>query len=337
METVAAIAVATILGVLAALHVYWGMGGHWPGTDEESLVATVVGDPRALGQAAGSMPGPVACFAVAGLLAIAAASALTASLVIPGPARLAQWAAWGAAGVLALRGVGGYFDGWLRPATRETPFYRLNRSLYSPLCIALSVLLFVASLPGFAEGLDRIDTSTVGRDAWQRPADVMAALDIGVGASVADIGAGEGYFVPHLRRAVGDGGVVFAVDVDEAVVESLNERFESTANVTVIKGGTDDAGLPAHEIDLILIVNTYHHIEDRAEYFARLRSALAPGGRVAILEPNADRRGLLGVFVENNHQSHAADVVREMTAAGYDLQMDHDVLPVQIFLVFVPS
>ena len=207
----------------------------------------------------------------------------------------------------------------------------------SPLCIVLASLLFVASLPGFTDGLDRIDISVLGRDAWQRPNDVIDALDIEAGDRVADLGAGEGYFVPLLRSAVGDGGVVFAVDVEEEVVESLNKQFAAAANVVVIKGDYDDPGLTAAEIDLVLIVNTYHHIEDREAYFARLRTALAPGGRVAILEPNADRRGLVGLFVENNHQSHATDVVREMTSAGYDLQADHEVLPVQIFMVFVPS
>ncbi len=125
-----------MLAALAGLHVYWGFGGRWPGTDEETLAATVVGTP-----AGTKMPGTLPCLGVAGLLVAAAVLILSARGIVEGlPPVLASGGAWVVAGVLLLRGVAGYFDTVIRPETIGTPFVRLNRVLYSPLCLALSAL-----------------------------------------------------------------------------------------------------------------------------------------------------------------------------------------------------
>ena len=99
----------------------------------------------------------------------------------------------------------------------------------------------------------------------------------------------------------------------------------------------DDPGLPVDAIDVILIVNTYHHIADRSRYFARLRAYLRSGGRVAVIEPNADLGGILGMTLEEGHMSHARDVSREMQEARYRQIRSLEFLPVQIFEVFSPT
>jgi len=81
-------------------------------------------------------------------------------------------------------------------------------------------------------------------------------------------------------------------------------------------------------------VNTYHHIEDREHYFRDLQSDLAPGGRIAVIEPNAELGGFLGLFVEEGHRSRASQVDHEMRAAGYDRVESVELLPVQMFQIY---
>ncbi len=195
----------------------------------------------------------------------------------------------------------------------------------------LASLLLLSGCNGFS----KLDLTTLGRDSWQRPADVVDALELQPGDRVADLGAGEGYFVPHLTEAVGADGRVYAVDVDEGVVGELAERFPpDSTNVEVVLAKFEDPMLPDGSLDLILIVNTYHHIEDRPAYFRRLRRDLRPGGRVAVIDPNEDLGGILALALDEGHKSSAAVVEQEMRKAGYRVEARHDFLPVQIFRVF---
>lgn len=187
-------------------------------------------------------------------------------------------------------------------------------------------------------GVSKLDLSTLGRGTWQRPEDVVLALELRPGDHVADLGAGEGYFVPYLAEAVGSDGTVYAVDVEEEIVGGLAARFpaEST-NVEAVLGRFEDPQLPDGSVDVVLIVNTYHHIEDRAPYFRRLQQDLRPGGRVAVIEPNEDLGGVLSLALDEGHKSSAPVVEQEMREAGYRLDAQHDFLPVQIFRVFTPD
>ncbi len=174
------------------------------------------------------------------------------------------------------------------------------------------------------------------RDAWQKPAEVVAALELRPGATVADVGAGTGYFARHLAAAVGPRGTVLAVDVEPALVEHLRGRAEreGLANLTPVLGSADNPRLPAGKVDLVLLVDTYHHIDDRIDYARRLRAALAPGGRVAIID--WQKRELpVGPSVE--HKLEREQIVGEMAAAGYRLVAEPDLLPYQYFLIFAPG
>jgi ubiquinone/menaquinone biosynthesis C-methylase UbiE len=186
------------------------------------------------------------------------------------------------------------------------------------------------------QGFGKLDFSHLGRETWQRPDDVVAALALESGDRVADIGAGKGFFVTHLAQAVGPNGRVYAVEVDSELTEKLDAKFPD-ANIEVILGEFDDPKLPDGTIDVVLIVNTFHHIEDRPAYFARLRDDLAPGGRVAVIEPNEELGGVLSLFVETGHASNAEGVTEDMRAAGYHSHTSHDFLPIQIFEVFEPD
>lgn len=187
-------------------------------------------------------------------------------------------------------------------------------------------------------GIGDLDLTTLGRDTWQRPDDVVSVLALRPGARVADLGAGEGYFVEHLSAAVGPDGRVYAVDVEADAVSGLSQRFPAQAsNVETVLGDYDDPRLPDGSIDLVLLVNTYHHIEDRPAYFRNLQADLAPGGRVAVIEPDEDLDGVLSLALDEGHRSSAPVVKEEMKQAGYRLDADHEFLPVQIFSVWVPA
>ena len=175
-----------------------------------------------------------------------------------------------------------------------------------------------------------------GRAFWQRSEAVVEALGIELGDTVADIGAGDGYFVPLLSRAVGPEGQVIAVDVTDQTIAQLVERVarEKLDNVRIIRGELDEPRLPEEAVDVILLVNTYHHIDEREDYFRRLLPALASGGRVAVIDPNGDLEGFLRFGLTEGHASAGSQVRSEMRAAGYGLQETLEILPFQIFELF---
>jgi ubiquinone/menaquinone biosynthesis C-methylase UbiE len=208
---------------------------------------------------------------------------------------------------------------------------RLDRLIPCVLAFAGAVAL------GGCNGLSKLDWTTLGRASWQRPDDVVRALELRPGDRVADLGAGEGYFLPYLSEAVGSQGRVFAVEVEPELAERLEAEFPDGGNVEVVLGRYEDPGLPDRSIDLVLIVNTYHHIDDRPAYFTRLKRDLSPSGRVAIIEPDAELHGVLSLFVEEGHHSSASGIAEEMGESGYRPSASHDFLAVQVFEVFAPE
>jgi len=124
------------------------------------------------------------------------------------------------------------------------------------------------------------------REAWQKPDEVVRALDLKPGQVACDVGAGPGYFTLRLARAVGPGGRVYAVDVEPKILDALRERLAASGlrNVTPVLALADDPLLPAAACDVILVVDTYHHFPDRVAYLGRLTRALRPGGRIANID-----------------------------------------------------
>lgn len=171
------------------------------------------------------------------------------------------------------------------------------------------------------------------RDAWQKPHEVIQALGLGPEAAVADLGAGTGYFAMRLANML-PRGRVYAVDIAPDMVRYLEARAqrEGLANVVAIKGEPEDPKLPG-KVDLVLLVDVYHHVEDRAGYFRRLRSALRTGGRVAIIDFKLDSP----VGPPRAARVAPETVKSEMAAAGYALATEHVFLPHQYFLTFKPA
>jgi ubiquinone/menaquinone biosynthesis C-methylase UbiE len=171
------------------------------------------------------------------------------------------------------------------------------------------------------------------RAAWQKPEELVAALPLKPGMAVADLGAGTGYFLPYLNRAVGPHGAVYALEPELSLLAHLRERIEKEQlnSVVPILASFDDPRLPEQSTDLVLIVDTYHHIDHRLDYLSKLRRALKPLGRVAIVDW---LKRPLPKGPPPEHKLARDQVVAEMTRAGFELRQSPDLLPYQYFLIF---
>lgn len=167
------------------------------------------------------------------------------------------------------------------------------------------------------------------RDAWQMPARVIDTLALKPGMKLADIGAGTGYF--SMRLAKVPGVSVFAVDIEPKMIDYLKQRAqkEQLSNVTAVLAGAVSPNLP-EPVDVILVVDTYHHLPNRPTYFRELKNSLKPGGRIAIVDFRKEAPDGPPAHFRFTPQQ----IQDEMKQAGYELQASHDFLPRQHFLIF---
>ena len=168
------------------------------------------------------------------------------------------------------------------------------------------------------------------RDTWQVPDRVLALLALAEDAKVADIGAATGYFPVRFARAA-PAGVVYGLDVEPNLVNYLNLRAhrEGLTNLVALVCQPDDPGLP-EPVDVVFVCDTYHHISDRVAYFAALRGALRPAGRLVVVD---FRQGDFPVGPSDDHKLPRAKVEAELQQAGYRLTQAEE-LPYQYLLVF---
>lgn len=165
------------------------------------------------------------------------------------------------------------------------------------------------------------------RDAWQQPDRVVAALALAPGMVVADVGAGTGYFEKRLADAVGPNGKVIAVDIEPDMIRYLGERAqrEHTPNVEPRLAAPDDPKLAPRSVDRILIVDTWHHIEDRVAYGKKLAAALKPGGTIFVVDFTQDSdKG-----PPKQHRFPPAQVQDELQRAGLNARIVDVGLPDQ--------
>ena len=168
------------------------------------------------------------------------------------------------------------------------------------------------------------------RDAWQKPDEVVAALKLPPDAKVADIGAATGYFPVRVARVVPQGHV-YGADIESSMVEYLTKRAttEGLTNLTAVQAAFDDPKIP-EPVDVVMMVDTYHHIEHRPAYFAKLAASLKPGGRLAIVDfRKGSSRG-----PPDSEKVTPEQVAKELGEAGYVQDESFDFLPEQYFVTF---
>lgn len=170
------------------------------------------------------------------------------------------------------------------------------------------------------------------RDAYQKPQEVVTALELKPGEVIADIGSGSGYFTLRLAAHVGETGRVYGVDVEPEMVRHLNRRVRDAGlrNVHALLADPDDPLLP-EAVDRFLIVDTWHHIENQPRYLALMRKALRPSGQVVMIDFQKKELPLgppLAMKIARE------DLIRQMEASGFRVAKEHTFLPYQYFLVF---
>jgi len=182
--------------------------------------------------------------------------------------------------------------------------------------------------PGGIPWLERAE-----RETEEQPARTIAALEIQPGSTVADLGAGSGYYSFRIAPLVGPTGKVLAVDIEPSMLEVIDARArrEGIGNVQTVRSSAQDPHLPPASVDLVFMVDVYHELEYPYEIMQKVREALKPGGRVALVEYRAEDPA---VMIKAVHKMSQPQILREMDAAGLRPVKTVTTLPLQHLLIF---
>lgn len=206
------------------------------------------------------------------------------------------------------------------------PPYRLRIFLF--LACALIGLFVMDVVSQAIRTFERLNIVERSRDRWQRPADILAPLNLKEGSKVAEIGSGAGYFVLKLAPMVGRSGSVYAVDIRKEPLAFLwiRARLRREAQLHVILGDPDDPHLPMQGLDAVLIANAYHEFTNPRAIVDQVFQALRPGGRLVVADRGPDPGG--GVLSEaeskEHHERSPEAVEHELVAEGFELVSRQD-------------
>ena len=157
---------------------------------------------------------------------------------------------------------------------------------------------FIAPDLDVSEWLGRFEIES--REVYSARERVLAACDIKPGWSIADVGAGTGFYSRLFASAVGESGWVYAVDISPSFLKHINEksREENVQNVTCVLGSARSVRLPPNSVDMVFVCDTYHHFEHPSSTLASIYQALKPGGTLVLIDferiPGESREFILG-------------------------------------------
>jgi len=174
------------------------------------------------------------------------------------------------------------------------------------------------------------------RDTWQKPEEILNALNIKKGQTVADIGAGSGYLTVKLSDRVDATGTIYAADIQQEMLDYISKRLaeKGIKNVTLVLSTMEDPKLPPNSLDLAILLSTYHEIAQPIDFMKKIKLALKPKGRLAILEFSDESP--IGPPIQVRLPEDL--VIDELKQAGFTLSQRHTfILPYQYFLVFSPE
>jgi precorrin-6B methylase 2 len=188
----------------------------------------------------------------------------------------------------------------------------------------------IAQVMGYP-GADWLERGS--REREERPDLLLAALALTPGMAVADVGAGTGYYTWQIAGPIGQEGRVYAVDVQPQMLDLLkkNMRQRGVRNVEPVLGTATDTGLAPASIDLALMVDVYHELDQPREVVDSLLRALRPGGRLVLVEYRAEDDS---VPIKRLHKMSVAQIRRELGAQGLLWQQTVETLPWQHIVIF---
>jgi ubiquinone/menaquinone biosynthesis C-methylase UbiE len=198
----------------------------------------------------------------------------------------------------------------------------LNYRLKLLLFVLCALVIFVLLNTGYSalNTISRLDQVEAERDRWQRPAEVLHALDIKPGDLVVDLGCGSGYFALRLSPHAGKGGRILAEDIRGLPLVFLWFRtiLKNERNITVIHGDVTDPHLPQERVNEVLIANTYHELTDSQAILVHVRESLISGGRLVVVDraPNPADAGASRLA---EHEISAQQVETELRGAQFEI------------------
>jgi len=171
------------------------------------------------------------------------------------------------------------------------------------------------------------------REATEQPEKVLDALDIREGSTVADVGAGVGYFTWRLAKRVGPRGKVIAVEVQQRMLDLMAEDLQrrGITNVEMVLGGVRDPRLPEGSVDLALLVDVYHEFSEPEAMMTGVRRSLKPDGRLVLVEYRGEDPS---IPILPLHKMSLEDVRSELEPLGFQFGQALEFLPTQHILIF---
>jgi ubiquinone/menaquinone biosynthesis C-methylase UbiE len=188
----------------------------------------------------------------------------------------------------------------------------------------------------FAEVMDASGAAWLDRaerENEEAPDEALNIIGVKKGSTVADIGAGSGYMTVRLSRRVGANGVVYAVDIQQPMLDLLDKRLKAgrVGNVRPVLGAVDDPMLASNSIDLAIMVDVYHEFSQPQAMLRHIHDALKPGARLVLLEY---RKEDPSIPIRPEHKMSVAEAKMEVEAEGFRLNRVDDGLPRQHVLIF---
>lgn len=169
------------------------------------------------------------------------------------------------------------------------------------------------------------------RDKWQHPEEIVAALALQPGATVADIGAGTGYMTARLSQAVGMEGTVIPVDLSAEMIEYLTNRSAQLGPAKILpkKVNAHDPELQPASVDAVLTLDTWHHVDSREAYAKKVYEALKPGGRFVVVDYTVDAE----VGPPQSMRLNPEHVTKQLEAAGFRVEVAKESMPRHYLIV----
>jgi ubiquinone/menaquinone biosynthesis C-methylase UbiE len=165
------------------------------------------------------------------------------------------------------------------------------------------------------------------RDARQKPKELIAAMELKPGMTVADIGTGAGYMLPHLSAAVGPTGKVIAEDIFPDMIESARKKAADLKNVEFVLGDQHKTNIAPGSADVIFVLDAYHHFNYPQDLLADFRKVVKPGGRLIVVEYHKNETSMANGRALQHIRFTEEEGIKEIEAAGWKLLSRKEFIP----------